>query len=255
MAAGALPTLSEVRAFTGEYLIDAARHWSISAYQWTDAYDGVARGAARPAGTEWEGDAAEAAALRVGMDRRRVSGAADELTAVASTARRAVDDLRTVKAKLLRTVRAAESAGFEIGDDFSLQTIESTTSAGELAARETQMRSFGLAIRSNVLALVNVDELAAAQIVEAATRLRSLTFVGADRGASDHGAIQAIDFHGVPLPEKPAYPPPIPPPEGWSTDTVRRAAQKIAYGHAWDRHRADFPGIENQAQFAEFIYQ
>jgi hypothetical protein len=34
-----------------------------------------------------------------------------------------------------------------------------------------------------------------------------------------------------------------------------RAAQKIAYGHAWDEHRTEFPGIHNKAQFAELIYQ
>ena len=61
-------------------------------------------------------------------------------------ARRAADDLRAAKAKLLGTVRAAEAAGFEVGEDFSLTTVESTTAA-ELAAREAQMRSFGFAIR------------------------------------------------------------------------------------------------------------
>ena len=43
MATTALPTLSEVRAFTGDYLINAASHWSDSAGRWSDAYDGLAR--------------------------------------------------------------------------------------------------------------------------------------------------------------------------------------------------------------------
>ena len=77
MATTALPTLSEVRAFTGDYLINAASHWSDSAGRWSDAYDGLARDVARPAGAEWSGEAAEAAARRVGTDRRRVDGAAD----------------------------------------------------------------------------------------------------------------------------------------------------------------------------------
>ena len=33
-----------------------------------------------------------------------------------------------------------------------------------------------------------------------------------------------------------------------------RAAQRIAYGHAWDEHRADFPGM-TQAQLAELIHR
>lgn len=116
------------------------------------------------------------------------------------------------------------------------------------------MRGFGIAIRADVLALVKADQRAAAQLADAATGLRSLTFDD-DQGTSDRAVIQAVDFHGGPLPEKPPYLPPVPPPEGWSEDPLMRAAQKIAYGHAWDKHGHEFPGIMNQAQFAEFIHQ
>lgn len=255
MATTALPTLSEVRAFTGDYLINAASHWFDSAGRWTDANDGLARDVVRPAGAEWSGEAAEAAALRVGADRRRVEGAADVLVAAGLAARRAAGDLHAAKTRLLSTVRAAEAAGFEVGEDFSLTVVESTT-ATQLAAREAQMRSFGFKFRSDVLALVKADEDAAAQISRAANGLRSLHFGGDDRDASDRAAIQAVDFHGAPLPEKPPNPPAIPPPEGWSTDPIMRAAQKIAYGHASDPdsgHMDDFPDMD-QADLAEFVY-
>jgi hypothetical protein len=254
MATTALPTLSEVRAFTGDYLIDAARHWSGSAARWSEAFDGLARDVAQPAGAEWRGDSADSAALRAGSDRRRVAGAADELGAAAMAARRAAEDLHAAKSKLLNTVRAAEAAGFEAGEDFSLTTVESST-ATEWAAREAQMRNFGFKIRSDVLALVEADEDAAAQIDRAAQGLQSLDFGSDDHHTSDRGVIQAVDFHGVPVPEKPRYLPPVPPSEGWSQDPLMRAAQKIAYGHAWDEHRTEFPDIHNKAQFAEFIYQ
>ena len=136
MPSTALPTLSEVRAFTGDYLTSAARFWSGSATQWIDTVDGLTRDISRPVGTEWLGEAAEAAALRVGTDRRNVVPAADGLAAAAATARRAADDLHAAKAKLLSTVRAAEAAGFTIGEDFSLTSLESTTSSKALAARE-----------------------------------------------------------------------------------------------------------------------
>lgn len=254
MPSTALPTLSEVRAFTGDYLTSAARFWSGSATQWIDTVDGLTRDVSRPAGTEWLGEAAEAAALRVGTDRRNVVPAADGLAAAAATARRAADDLHAAKAKLLSTVRAAEAAGFTIGEDFSLTSLESTTSSKALAAREALARAFGAAIRSDVLALVEADDRAAAQIAVAATGLRSLKFDGDDRTASDRAAIQTVDFHGAPFPEKPPKPPAIPPPDGWSGDPIMRAAQRIAYGHAWDEHRADFPGM-TQAQLAELIHR
>jgi hypothetical protein len=97
------------------------------------------------------------------------------------------------------------------------------------------MRSFGIAIRADVLALVTADQRAATKIVEAAYGLRSLTF-DEYQGISDRAVIQLVDFHGAPLPEKPPNPPAIPPPEGWSSDPIMRAAQKIAYGHAWTKH-------------------
>jgi hypothetical protein len=257
MSATALPTLSEVRAFTGDYLINAASHWSVSAARWSDAYDRLTREVAAPAGAEWRGDAADAAARRIGEDRERVNSAVGELTVAASTARRAIDDLRAAKEKLLKTVRAAEAAGFEVGQDFSITSVENTTSAKELAAREAQMRSLGVAIRSDVLALVKADQLAAAPIIRAATGLQTLHFRDNDGVISDRGMIEAVDFHGAPLPEKPPNPPAIPPPEGWSSDPIMRAAQKIAYGHASDPdtgHMGDFPGM-NQAELAELIHQ
>jgi hypothetical protein len=54
--------------------------------------------------------------------------------------------------------------------------------------------------------------------------------------------VQAVDFHGGPLPERPKLPKPEPdpPPGGWSDDPITRAAQKIAYGHAYTDHPEDF---------------
>lgn len=167
MASSALPTLSEVQAFTGDYLIDAAEHWSDSVNRWNDAFDRLGRDVVRPAGSEWTGAAGESAASRISIDGRRVIRAADDLSVAASAARRAADELHAAKTRLLRTVRAAEAAGFEVGQDFSLATVEATASAKELAAREAQMRSFGMAIRSDVLALVKADEEAAAEIARA----------------------------------------------------------------------------------------
>ncbi|GFG51055.1 hypothetical protein CQY20_33360 [Mycolicibacterium agri] len=245
MPTATLPSLSEVRAFAGDYLIDAAQHWADSAGRWTVTYDDLLRDVTRP--TVWQGNAADAAALRVGTDRHRVTGAADDLAAAAAVARRAADDLLALKTRLLNTVRTAQAAGFIVGEDFSLTTIESTSSTVELAAREAQMRKFGAAIRSDVLALVAADEQAAAQITMAASQLRSLTLT------DDGAAIQDVDFRGIPLPEKP-NPPAVPPAEGWSTDPLIRAAQKIAYGHALDKHGHEF-GYPSQEEFAELIYQ
>lgn len=249
MPATALPSLSDVRAFTGEYLIDAAQHWSASAQRWTDTFDRLTREVLRPAGTEWLGEAAESAALRVGTDRVRVAGVADDLQAAAATARRAAADLHAAKTKLLNNVRAAQAARFTVGEDFSLTSLETGTPR-EVAAREAQARAFADAIRADVLALISADEQAAAQITNATAGLQSLSFGSPE----DTGAVETTGFHGIPFPEKPANPPAIPPPEGWSQDPLMRAAQKIAYGHAYEKHKADFSGMTNE-QLARLIHQ
>ncbi len=182
MATGTLPILSEVRAFTGDYLTDAASYWSDNTDRWTERFDGVRRDVVHPGGSDWTGEAAEAAASRFSADRKSVTNAADDLSRAAVAARRA-----------------------------------------------------------------------AAKIAAASAELRSLAF--GENDTRDSGVMQAVDFHGVPVPEKPAYLPPVPPAEGWSEDPLMRAAQKIAYGHAWDEHRTEFPGIDTKAQFAEFIRQ
>src|SRR5690349_13119363 len=117
MASSAPPTLSEVRAFTGDYLIDAAEHWSGSVDRWSEAFDRVGRDVVRPAGVDWTGVAAESAASRIRGDGQRVTSATDRLSVAAAAARRAADDLRAAKTRVLRTVRDAEAAGFEVGED------------------------------------------------------------------------------------------------------------------------------------------
>ena len=107
---GRFAGLSEVRAFTGVYLTDAAQYWSGSASQWTDTYDDLNGDVLYPAGTDWTGAAADAAAVRVGTDRARVVSAADDLQAAAAAARLGAADLHTAKMSVLNTVDAAEAA-------------------------------------------------------------------------------------------------------------------------------------------------
>jgi hypothetical protein len=58
--------------------------------------------------------------------------------------------------------------------------------------------------------------------------------------------------------EPPPPPPPKPrpglpqPPGGWSNDPALEDAQRIAYGHAWNKHQSEFPGM-TQDQLAELI--
>lgn len=239
-------TLSEARAFTAGYLTGAAACWSGQAVRWVEAYDRVATEVLSPGGTTWSGEAAESAATRVGDDRQRVLRAADELQAAATTARRSAADLLAARTALLDTVRAAEAAGFAVGEDFSVSFLDSGLSAATLADRDRRAEAFAIALHSRIRALFAADETAAAQIASAAAGLPSLSFSGE--------TIQAVGFHDTLFPERPVYSEPEPPPGGWSSDPLMRAAQRIAYGHAFDKHGHEFSGM-TKAQLAELVYQ
>ena len=143
MATTALPTLSEVRAFTGDYLINAASHWSDSAGRWTRR---LRRLGARASCGRRALNGVVKRPRRQHDESARIEGGSTvppmQLTAAALAARRAADDLRAAKAKLLSTVRAAEAAGFEVGEDFSLTIVESATATavGRQGSADAQFR-------------------------------------------------------------------------------------------------------------------
>ena len=154
MRSTALPTLSEVRAFTRDYLMSATGFWSGSATRWIDTFDGLTRDVgARQAQSGWA-RAAESGGAAVGTDRRTVVPAADRLAALQ---RPHVEPPTTCT----RRRRSCSAPCVLLGrpdsplvEDFSLTSLESTTTSKALAAREALARNFGTAIRSDVLTLV-----------------------------------------------------------------------------------------------------
>lgn len=128
-----------------------------------------------------------------------------------------------------------------------------STSPDEWAARRAQAQDLSSVIRGKAAALAAVDEEAAAKLAAAAAALSGLSHD--DSGESgDSAPIQLVDFHGVPLPEKPAWTSPDPPPGGWRADPVTRAAQKIAYGHASAKHLAnEWPPGTTREQLASEV--
>ena len=85
------------------------------------------------------------------------------------------------------------------------------------------------------------DEQVAAQITAATAGLKTISFgessllPNAPATRPKKPLIQAAGFHTPPPEGK--NPPPDPPPGGWSNDPLMRAAQKIAYGHAFGNGR------------------
>jgi hypothetical protein len=105
-------------------------------------------------------------------------------------------------------------------------------------------------IRWRAEQLVQTDSHIGEQLTAKSAELLGIRFDGTRNSDSDT-TIQAVDFHGAPLPEKPSWTSPEPPPRGWSDDPLTRAAQKIAYGHGGVKHAADFTGMTKDQIAAE----
>lgn len=248
-----VPTLSQIQRWETDHLREAATNWTNTADAWEDSFRSISRQMAAPGGKHWSGDAAEAAQSGASLDQLKVQGLSDDLRAAAMSARGAAGELETAKRAALHTIGAAHAEGFIVGEDLSLTDQFDSTSSDELAARRAQAQALSAEIREAAAALATADQEAADKIAAAAAGLRDPSFAtGKSSGGSP--SIQMVDFHGLPLPEKPSWTSPDPPPGGWSDDSVTRAAQKIAYGHASAKHLAnEWPPGATREQLASEV--
>jgi hypothetical protein len=256
MAAGtALPTLSQVQTLDTAHVREAAKYWTRTGNLWERAFGEVHEQMAAPGGVPWEGHAAASARERSYLDLVKVRGASDQLHGAAAIAVRGEQQLRACTEAVLEAVQDARADGFSVGDDYSVTDRSRGGTSEFRAARLAVAQGHASFIRHRVAALVTGDHELAARITNATKDIDALSFqeesdtvIGEDK----RDRVQAVDQHtfkDAPNPE------PDPPPGGWSSDPLMRAAQKIAYGHASgpNGHMADFPEMTKD-QLADLIY-
>jgi hypothetical protein len=250
MAAGAaLPTLSQVQTLDTAYLDDAAQHWTRTGNLWEQAFAEVHDRMSTPGGVLWEGQAAGDALERSYLDLVKVRGVSDQLHGAAAVALRGDQQLRACKEAVLEAVQDARADGFSVSEDYSVTDRSRGGNSEFRAARLAVAQGHASFIRHRVAALVASDHQLATQITAATKSIDALTFPE-EPGTHERDSVQAVDNHtfkDAPNPE------PDPPPGGWSSDPLMRAAQKIAYGHASIKHDAQFPGMTKD-QLADLIY-
>jgi hypothetical protein len=258
VATAALPTLSQVRTLDTTYLREAAEHWTCTANLWEQAFAEAHERISTPGGTQWKGQAAAVAQERSYLDLVKVRGASDQLHGAAAIARREDEQLRACKGGVLEAVRDARAEGFDVSEDYSVTDRSPGGTAESRAAREAGAQGHASFIRHRLAALVASDHQLTTQITTATKDIDALTFEEGHGGDDtivrddEHHRVQAVDrttIKDAPNPE------PDPPPGGWSSDPLMRAAQKIAYGHASgpNGHMDDFPGMTKD-QLADLIY-
>jgi len=229
-----LPSLSQIRAWSSDHLNRAASQWDYVGDLWQDSFHTI-RHKTREVG--WSGDAAEAAQNAASRDHTKVLSIADDLRSAAAAARGAVAPIEAAKIAALNAVGEAHAEGFVVEEDLNLTDRLPSTPPAEMFARHLQSLQLSREIKQRAAKLASVDAEAAQRIRAITEGLRHVPFGSGEDQSGEHNSVQLIDYHNAPPPEKPSWTSPEPP-GGWSDDPITRAAQKIAYGHASNKHLA-----------------
>lgn len=182
-------TLSEIRAWSTEHLVNAAGYWTTTADHWEDVFLQMKN---QSYALAWEGAGGDALRQRTGADLRVVAGKAEQLRQAAWVARSGASDISAAQRRVLYAVEDAESAGFRVGEDLSVTDTKSSTSIAQQAARQAQAQAFANDIGLRAEQLEATEQTVAHRLTSSTTGLGSTSFASA-AGPTDHG-VQLVDF-------------------------------------------------------------
>lgn len=139
-----LPSLtrSDIESWDVDHLNAAASAWRSTARTWQQGFTAVNGAILRPGGTEWIGEAADAASQRTDRDRVKVMGLADRLNTAAAIADRGADDLLAAKRQAMTSISNATGAGFRVSEDLSIR--DTLAVASKPAAADSRPTGPGL---------------------------------------------------------------------------------------------------------------
>lgn len=149
-----IPTRSQIESYTTDHLVDAAEYWGSLADRWEDAHWQVRNEAHS---LNWEGSAGNAVRARTVADYAVAAHRADQLRTAAGIARQQAGELERLRNRILYAVADAEDAGFDVGEDLSVNDIRAMSNPAELIARQSQAQAFAANIRQRAISLVGVD--------------------------------------------------------------------------------------------------
>ncbi|HME79734.1 MAG TPA: C2 family cysteine protease [Mycobacterium sp.] len=173
MTATAVPTLSELLSWDTEHLTEGADYWERTANRWDSAF---AEAEQQIRASRWEGEAFGAATERAYADKVRVGNVADDLREGARTARQGASDVSAARSRLQYIVEAAQDAGFDVYDDYTVASRQTAGTAAEQAALQAQAESFADEIYGGAAQLVARDQQVGAGIATAVGHVGNLTF-------------------------------------------------------------------------------
>jgi hypothetical protein len=218
-ATSPVPSLSQIRAWDTEHLVDASTTWRTTADQWQESFSRVASHMPAPGGIPWEGAGSEAAQSRASTDAIKVDEIAVSLRNASTIAGNGAEEIDARRQSVLDAIEDAESAGFTVGEDLSITSRYTDLTPAAEAARQAQAEALAADIRAKATALATADHEVAAKVASAASGLPDVTLgedPGVDTGADPQYESRVLAAGWQPWMQAPndgpEPPPPSPPP-------------------------------------------
>jgi hypothetical protein len=137
---GGTPMRSEVESWPTLQLGEGATRWRHKAAESEELFAQHRQNIASPGGTEWVGDAKDAALDRITADAAVVRRQGDVQREAAAIADNGSADIRAAQRQVLDAIAETEADGFRVSEDLSVtdtqRTDVSTMAARYAAARE-----------------------------------------------------------------------------------------------------------------------
>ncbi|OSC38477.1 hypothetical protein B8W66_20410 [Mycobacterium decipiens] len=191
-------TLSQVRSWSTDHLIEAATYWTTTADRWEDVF---VRMRNQSHALVWEGAGGDGLRTRTGADLAVVSAKADQLRQASKIARDGAGTIGATQRRVIYAIEDAHNAGFTVGEDFSVTDTRIGNTTGELAARQAQGQAFATEIRQRATQLIGLEHEFAAKITAATAGIAATVFPGTpgidDAIISDgkrDGGVQVVDL-------------------------------------------------------------
>ncbi|KZS72486.1 hypothetical protein A4G26_06160 [Mycobacterium kansasii] len=166
-------TLSQIRAWSIEHLIDTAGYWTKTADQWEDAFLQMRN---QSYAIAWHGAGGDGLRQRTSADLPIVSAKADLLRQAAGIARNGASEIGAAQRRVLYAVEDAQNAGFAVGEDLSVTDAHTSRTAAEQAARQAQAQAFAGDIRLRAEQLDGAEAKVAGQLTATTAGLSSVSF-------------------------------------------------------------------------------
>jgi len=181
---------SQIETWDTTHLEQAATRWRTTATEIEEHFEQLRQHVVAPGGTEWEGDAKDAALDRATRNLNTVRAAGDIARSAADQAENSTADINAAKRDALQAISDAEADGFEVTEDLAVRDTR-RVDVSTMAARYTAAREHTDDISWRADQLVQTDSLAGRRLTEKATELNGIRF---DDESSRDGTIQAASF-------------------------------------------------------------